>query len=163
MRGRSPPKSLVFVWLLLSVFFLIVVFFIHFFFYLLILRYSLLTFILCSSLQFYFISAWILSNRVFEEIVGESIHQDLVSKSSVILVFLAHRRALTEKVRSIYFHTICQHLFSFLFLFLFYFYFYFYFELSLPLLILHLFSITHSLSSSSSSSSSFSLILPHST
>ena len=55
---------------------------------------------------------------MFEEIVGESIHQDLVSKSSVILVFLAHRRALTEKVRSIYFHAICLHLLSFLFLFL---------------------------------------------
>ena len=43
------------------------------------------------------LQAWILSNKVFEEIVGESIHQDLVSKSSIILVFLGHRRALTEK------------------------------------------------------------------
>ena len=43
------------------------------------------------------LQAWILSNRVFEEIVGESIHQDLVSKSAIILVFLGHRRALTEK------------------------------------------------------------------
>ena len=43
------------------------------------------------------LQAWILSNKVFEEIVGESIHQDLVSKSSIILVFLGHRRALSEK------------------------------------------------------------------
>lgn len=43
------------------------------------------------------LEAWILSNEVFEEIVGESIHQDLVSKSSIILVFLCHRRALTER------------------------------------------------------------------
>ena len=38
-----------------------------------------------------------MTNNVFEEIVGESIHQDLVSKSAIILVFLGHRRALTEK------------------------------------------------------------------
>jgi hypothetical protein len=43
------------------------------------------------------LEAWILSNEVFEEIVGKSIHQDLVSKSSIILVFLGHRRALTER------------------------------------------------------------------
>ena len=43
------------------------------------------------------LETWILSNKVFEEIVGESIHQDLVSKSSIILVFLGHRRALTER------------------------------------------------------------------
>ena len=47
--------------------------------------------------QFVLFSVWILSNNVFEEIVGESIHQDLVSKSAIILVFLGHRRALTEK------------------------------------------------------------------
>jgi hypothetical protein len=43
------------------------------------------------------LEAWILSNEVFEEIVGKSIHQDLVSKSAIILVFLGHRRALTER------------------------------------------------------------------
>lgn len=43
------------------------------------------------------LEAWILDNEVFEEIVGKSIHQDLVSKSSIILVFLGHRRALTER------------------------------------------------------------------
>ena len=43
------------------------------------------------------LETWILSNKLFEEIVGESIHQDLVSKSSIILVFLGHRRALTER------------------------------------------------------------------
>jgi ubiquitin C-terminal hydrolase len=42
------------------------------------------------------IANWIIQNQVVEEIFGSSIHQDLASKSDLILVFLAHRKVLTE-------------------------------------------------------------------
>jgi len=43
------------------------------------------------------IEAWLLENRVIEELFGASIHQELIAKCDVLLVFLAHRRVLTEK------------------------------------------------------------------
>jgi hypothetical protein len=42
------------------------------------------------------LESWLLKNKVFEEIFGESLHQDLVSKSALLIVFLGHRRVLTE-------------------------------------------------------------------
>ena len=77
----------------------------HFFSFSLFLLFTLPPFLFFSfslflvfSFSLFLPTAWILSNKVFEEIVGESIHQDLVSKSAIIFVFLGHRRALTEKV-----------------------------------------------------------------
>lgn len=39
---------------------------------------------------------WLVKSKVVEEIFGSSIHQDLASKSDLILVFMAHRKVLTE-------------------------------------------------------------------
>lgn len=50
-----------------------------------------------SSLSSSAFEQWLVHNEIVDELFGSSLHQDLVSKSDVILVFLAHRRVLSEK------------------------------------------------------------------
>jgi hypothetical protein len=44
-----------------------------------------------------FMDKWLVEHEVLETIFGESLHQDLASKSDAILVYMASRKILTEK------------------------------------------------------------------
>lgn len=48
------------------------------------------------SLTIQQVEKWIIDNKIVEELFGQRLHQDLAAKSDILLVFLAHRRELTD-------------------------------------------------------------------
>jgi hypothetical protein len=50
-----------------------------------------------STLNANKVNEWLVNSKIVEILFGESLHQDLIAKSDLILCYLAHRRLLTDK------------------------------------------------------------------